>query len=285
MRVLVTGGHGQLGSALLPWLAARGDEVLATDAADLDITDPQAVSSLIRSFHPDVVVNAAAWTAVDLAEEREADALRVNADGPANLALACAGSGARLLHISTDYVFAGDATSPYRVEDPPAPRSAYGRTKFAGEEAVRRELPEAHWIVRTAWLYGLQGENFAKTMMRLADTRDSIQVVDDQRGQPTYAGDLAAQLVRLLDAQPPAGTFHATNAGECTWFTFAQAVLEASGRDAAKVVPCTSAEFVRPAPRPAYSVLDDSRWAECGIAPMRPWREALEAAIAEGLRP
>lgn len=283
MRALVTGSRGQLGSELVRLLEARGDVVLGTDVDELDITDAAACMRVVQEFGPDVIFSCAAWTAVDAAEEQEDAAYVVNADGPRNLARAAASTGAWLVQISTDYVFSGDSSAPYRVTDVPDPKSAYGRTKLAGELAVACELPDHHYIVRTAWLYGVMGSNFAKTMMKLADERDSLMVVDDQRGQPTYARDLAEQLVALVETRPPAGTFHGTNGGECTWFDFARAVLESSGRDPKKVVPCTSAEFVRPAHRPANSVLDHSRWSEVGLAPMRAWQSALTDAFNHGL--
>ena len=285
MKALITGAHGQLGSEVVLLLEARGDVVLGTDLAELDITDAAACMRVVQEFSPDVIFSCAAWTAVDAAEEQEAAAFVVNADGPRNLAQAAAASGAWLVQISTDYVFSGETDSAYLVSDPPDPRSAYGRTKLAGELAVASVLPDRHYIVRTAWLYGTTGANFAKTIMKFADERDSLMVVDDQRGQPTYARDLAEQLLILVDARPPVGIFHATNAGECTWFDFARAVLAGSGRDADKVQPCTSEQFVRPAARPASSVLDHSHWNEVGLIPMRAWEDALSAAFADGLAP
>jgi dTDP-4-dehydrorhamnose reductase len=187
------------------------------------------------------------------------------------------------VQISTDYVFAGDATSPYPESTAGDPRSAYGRTKLAGEVAVLSELPSRSYIVRTAWLYGLQGSNFVKTMLKFEKERETVSVVTDQIGQPTYAGDLAAQIIALLDARPPAGIFHATNSGQCSWFEFTQAIFTEIGADPARVLPTDSAAFVRPAPRPAYSVLGHDAWGAAGIAEMRDWREALTAAFADGL--
>ena len=254
MRVLVTGGNGQLGSALVDLLSARtADVVLGIDLPDIDITAPDSVREVFAQFAPDVVINCAAWTAVDAAEDHEADALKVNGDGPRVLAEACKATGAWLVQISTDYVFAGDASTPYPEDAIPDPKTAYGRTKLAGEVAVQQVLPEAHYLVRTAWLYGLQGTNFVKTMLTLEAERDSVSVVEDQRGQPTYARDLAEQLLLLLDARPPAGTFHATNAGATTWFEFTRAIFESIGADPQRVLATDSASFVRPAPRPASS--------------------------------
>ena len=284
MRVLVTGGNGQLGSALVDLLSARtADVALGIDLPDIDITAPDSVREVFAQFAPDVVINCAAWTAVDAAEEHEADALKVNGDGPRVLAEACKVAGAWLVQISTDYVFAGDANTPYAEDARPDPKTAYGRTKLAGEIAVQEVLPGAHYLVRTAWLYGLQGNNFVKTMLGLESVRDNVSVVDDQRGQPTYAGDLAKQILLLLDARPPAGTFHATNSGATTWFELTRAIFENIGADPQRVLATDSASFVRPAPRPAYSVLGQDKWESVGLTPMREWRAALTAAFADGI--
>ena len=284
MRVLVTGGNGQLGSALVDLLSARtADVALGIDLPDIDITAPDSVREVFAQFAPDVVINCAAWTAVDAAEEHEADALKVNGDGPRVLAEACKVAGAWLVQISTDYVFAGDANTPYAEDARPDPKTAYGRTKLAGEIAVQEVLPGAHYLVRTAWLYGLQGNNFVKTMLELESVRDNVSVVDDQRGQPTYAGDLAKQILLLLDARPPAGTFHATNSGATTWFELTRAIFENIGADPQRVLATDSASFVRPAPRPAYSVLGQDKWESVGLTPMREWRAALTAAFADGI--
>ena len=284
MRVLVTGGNGQLGSALVDLLSTRtADVVLGIDLPDIDITDPGSVREVLARFAPDVVINCAAWTAVDAAEEKESDALKVNGEGPRVLAEACKDVGAWLVQISTDYVFAGDANAPYAEDARPDPKTAYGRTKLAGEIAVQEVLPAAHYLVRTAWLYGLQGNNFVKTMLELESVRDNVSVVDDQRGQPTYAGDLAEQILVLLDARPPAGVFHATNVGATTWFEFTRAIFEGVGADPLRVLATDSASFVRPAPRPAYSVLGQDKWESVGLTPMREWRAALTAAFADGI--
>ena len=280
MRVLVTGANGQLGSELVELYSARsGDEVLGVDLPDVDITSESSVAAVFDSFSPDVVINCAAWTAVDAAEENEAGALAVNGEGPRVLARACRDAGAWLVQISTDYVFSGKATLPYAEDATPDPRSAYGRTKLAGEVAVREELPDRHYIVRTAWLYGHQGTNFVKTMLRLEKERETIDVVDDQVGQPTYAADLAAQIAVLLDARPSAGTFHGTNSGEVSWHGFTQEIFRLIGADPARVIAVTSEQFVRPAPRPAYSVLGHRRWTEVGLSEMRDWREAIAEAM------
>ncbi len=285
MRVLVVGSRGQLGTDLMLLLAQRPEDVaVGLDMPDIDITSDDSVARAIEEHHPDVIVNCAAWTAVDAAEENEEAALRVNGHGPRVLAEACARSGTWLVQISTDYVFDGHATRPYVEDAPTDPRSAYGRTKLAGEIAVQQALPDRHYLLRTAWLYGCHGTNFARTMLRLEAERETVSVVTDQVGQPTYSRDLAAQILLLLDARPAAGTFHATNSGQCSWFEFTEAIFAGAGADPARVLPTTSAEFVRPAPRPAYSVLGHDAWSRANLPPMRPWQEGLSAAFADGIR-
>jgi dTDP-4-dehydrorhamnose reductase len=216
---------------------------------------------------------------VDAAEENEAPAFTVNAVGPAHLARAAHAAGARLVQISTDYVFDGHAEQPYAESAAPAPRSAYGRTKAAGEWAVRAEAPD-HLIVRTAWLYGAGGGCFPKTIVRVARERGHVDVVDDQVGQPTWTVDLADLVMRLVAAQAPAGTYHGTSSGRCSWFDFAQASVVAGGMAADVVAPTTSEGFVRPAPRPAYSVLDHGALRAIGVEPIGPWQERWAAAAA-----
>lgn len=279
MRWLVTGAGGMLGRDLLDLLADDPQiSVTALGHADLDITDPLAVTKAVAGH--DVVVNCAAWTAVDDAEAHEAEAFAVNAIGPANLARAAARDGARLLQVSTDYVFAGDADLPYAEDAPIAPASAYGRTKAAGEWAVRSELPQRHWILRTAWLYGEGGPNFVRTMARLERSHETVSVVDDQRGQPTWSRDLARRIIDVVQGGAPFGTYHATSSGSATWYDLARMVFAAVGADADRVRPTSSAEFVRPAPRPAWSVLGHDRWAQAGLTPLRDWREAVAEAMA-----
>jgi dTDP-4-dehydrorhamnose reductase len=225
------------------------------------------------------VVNAAGWTDVDGAEANEDAARAVNGDGPKVLAKACAKAGARLVHISTDYVFAGDAHTPYDEDAPTGPQSAYGRTKLLGEQAVLSTLPDTGYVVRTAWLYGEHGPNFVKTMIRLEGERETLDVVNDQRGQPTWSVDLAWLIVALIDAEAPAGIYHGTSAGETTWWGLARAVFEELGADPARVRPTTTDRFPRPARRPAYSVLGGHRLVEAGITPIQLWREALTQAF------
>ena len=284
MRVLVVGAAGQLGRDVVDVLARNSSlAVLGIDLPEIDITDPESVELVFGGFDPDFVINCAAYTAVDDAEANEELALLVNGLGPRLIANECRKASAWLVHVSTDYVFDGEATAPYAEDATPDPRSAYGRTKLAGEDAVREILPDAHYIVRTAWLYGCHGSNFVRTMLRLEGERDTVSVVDDQRGQPTYSRDLAEQIVQVFEKHPPAGTYHGTNSGEVTWFAFTQEIFRLAGADPARVLPTTSAEFVRAAPRPSYSVLGHDRWEGSGIPPMRPWQEALAAAFADGI--
>ncbi|KUM90656.1 MULTISPECIES: dTDP-4-dehydrorhamnose reductase [Streptomyces] len=280
---LVTGAGGMLGQDVLARLSQSGERYVALDRKALDLTDAEAVSAALEEHRPAVVVNCAAWTAVDDAETREDEALAINGDGPRYLAAACARTGAVLLHVSTDYVFAGDATTPYAEDAPTAPRSAYGRTKLAGEKAVL--ATERGYVVRTAWLYGAGGPNFVRTMIKLEGVKDTLDVVDDQRGQPTWSADLAGLLVELgrgaLAGTAPAGVYHGTSSGETTWHGFTQEIFRLLGADPDRVRPTTSDAFVRPAPRPAYSVLGHGRFAEAGIEPLRDWRTALTEAFPE----
>lgn len=270
MRWLVTGAAGMLGTDAVGLLRAEGHDVRAVDLPDLDITSPDAVAAEVRDV--DVVLNCAAWTAVDLAEEREADAFAVNAVGPQLLARAARRAGARLVHISTDYVFDGAANVPYPADAPMAPRSAYGRTKAAGEWAVRAETPD-HLILRTAWLYGAHGPNFPRTIARLAAERGEVAVVTDQVGQPTWTRDVADLALRLVVAGAPSGTYHATSSGACSWFDFARSVVASALIDPDVVRPTTSDAFVRPAPRPAWSVLGHAEVAAAGVDPIGSWLE------------
>jgi dTDP-4-dehydrorhamnose reductase len=277
-RWLITGAGGQLGTYLVAALGKA--DIRALRHAELDIADARGVNRVIEECGPDVVVNAAAYTAVDAAETDEDAAYRVNATGPAVLAAALARHGGRMIHVSTDYVFPGDARHPYEVDAETGPKSAYGRSKLAGELAVRELLPEASQVVRTAWVYGGSGGNFVTTMARLQRDRNTVSVVDDQRGSPTWSADLAAALVELGRSGAPAGTYHCTNTGDTTWFGFARAVFEELGADPERVRPTTTDALPRPAPRPAYSVLSDRAWRAAGLTPMRHWRDALRAAFA-----
>lgn len=279
MRWMVVGGNGMLGRDVVDLVDGMpGQEVSSVDRDAVDIVDPGSVARTVTDV--DVVVNCAAYTAVDAAESDEATAFAVNAVGAANLARASRAVGARLVQISTDYVFGGDATEPYPAGAPIAPRSAYGRTKAAGEWAVRAETPD-HLVVRTAWLYGQHGQCFPKTIARIAAERGGLDVVDDQVGQPTWTRDLADQIVRLVVGEAPAGTYHGTSSGVTSWCGFARAVVAAAGLDPEIVRPTTSAASERAATRPAYSVLGHGEVAAAGVDPIGAWDERwAEAAPA-----
>lgn len=290
LSLLVPGGGGQLGRALAA-LASPSVTVAAPTSAELDVTRAGMVVDAVSAFaesakaagRKPVVINAAAYTAVDLAETEPRRAFAVNADGPRLLAAACAARQVPLVHISTDYVFPGDGDRPYEPEDPLGPRSVYGRTKAAGEEAVLGSGARS-WIVRTSWVYG-EGKNFVATIRRLAAERPTLSVVDDQRGTPTFAADLARGLVELAarigaGSAPEKRVLHCSGAGEVTWYGFARAIFDEIGEDPDRVRPCTTAEFPRPAPRPAYSVLSNASWREAGLTPLRHWRDALHEYLS-----
>ena len=280
MRWLVVGAAGQLGTDLMAVLADAGHEAVGLDLPDIDITDFGSVAAALVAASPDVVVNAAAFTAVDDAETHEGAALRVNGVGPGVLAEAIHSTdGVRLVHISTDYVFDGTAQEPYAEDAPTNPASAYGRTKAVGEEEVLTKLPDRGFIVRTAWLYGAHGNNFVRTMLRLEASNDTLSVVDDQRGQPTWSWDLARQIEAMMSAAVPAGIYHGTASGDTTWYGFTREIFRLAGHDPNRVLPTTTDKFPRPAPRPAYSVLGHEKWREVGVPPMRSWQEALAAAM------
>ena len=282
MKILITGSNGQLGKELIARYADRPlDQMFAGDLPDLDITSEESVSQIFANIAPDVVINCAAWTAVDAAEENERAAYTVNAEGPAVLAAHCAQIGARLIQVSTDYVFAGDASEPYQEDAHAAPVTAYGRTKLAGEKYVQELLPDNHVIVRTAWLYSPHGHNFAKTIIRAQGERETLSVVTDQVGQPTSASDLADQIVDLIDNYSGTGIFHGTNSGVTSWFEFARAIMEEIGEDPERILPTDSSSYAQLAPRPAYSVLGHDGWERIGMQPMRDWRVALHEAIPE----
>jgi dTDP-4-dehydrorhamnose reductase len=272
MRLLVTGAAGMLGTEVVA--ASGGHEVVAFARADLDVTDAAAVRAAVRDARPEAIVNCAAWTDVDGAEAAEEAATAVNGDAAGHLAAAAAEVGAHIVHISTDYVFGGDASEPYPEDAPTGPRSAYGRSKLAGEHAVAAAAPHAHAIVRTAWLFGPHGSNFVDTMLRLGAERSELDVVDDQLGCPTYAGHLARALVQIAEARTQ-GVLHVTGGGACTWYELARATFARAGLDVT-VHPCTTADFPRPAPRPAYSVLGSTR-RDTPVLP--PWQDGLAAHL------
>ncbi len=270
--LLVTGSLGQLGRAVRAEAERRGLTVAGHDLDTLDITDPRAVHRMVRDLRPGAVINCAAMTDVDGCEARPDRAMAVNGEAVAHLAEACAGSGAVLVQLSTDYVFPGEGQRPWREDDPPAPLSVYGRSKLRGEEAAR--LAPRHLIVRTAWLFGPGGRNFVEAILRqVEEGRRRLQVVADQHGCPTYAPDLARVLLDLLEAGA-GGIVHATNHGHTTWYDFARAIVELAGVTA-QVLPVDTAAVPRPAPRPRYSVLDTSRLRGILGRDLPPWRDAL----------
>ncbi|MEU5835658.1 dTDP-4-dehydrorhamnose reductase [Streptomyces diacarni] len=285
MRWMVTGGGGRLGYHVTGALAREsergGDQVAVLDRAALDIAEPDALRAVFAEHRPDVVLNCAAYTAVDGAETDWARALRVNAEGPRRLAEACAVHGARLVHVSTNAVFPGDARAPYDEDHPPAPGTAYGRSKLAGEEAVLARLPGAGVVARTAWLYGRRGRSFVSTMIERAAAGETVDVVDDQYGQPSWAGDVAAQLITLGRSPRAHGVFHATNSGEASWYELAREVFRLVGADPGLVRPISDAEYGRAAQLPAYTVLGHGRWRDIGADPPRDWRRALGGALEE----
>ena len=277
-RYLITGAAGMLGRDLDAVLSGRN--VTALTRADLDITDLTAVTQAVAGH--DVIINASAYTAVDDAETHEKLATTVNGIGAGNLARAAAEVGAILVQYSTDYVFRGDGPTPYPEDAPIDPVSAYGHSKALGEKLVNEFNPGRSFIIRTAWLYGQHGPNFASTMLRLAGERETLSVVDDQVGQPTWTIDLARATLLLLDSGAPFGNYHGTNSGQASWFDFAQAIFGEAGLDPERITPTTSAEFVRPAPRPSYSVLGHDSWSAAGLPAPRHWKQALGEAFSTG---
>ncbi|HEY2005200.1 MAG TPA: dTDP-4-dehydrorhamnose reductase [Solirubrobacteraceae bacterium] len=276
MRLLITGAGGMLGQDVLMTAHEQGHEAIALSRSELDVTDARAVRAVIADAAPDAVINCAAWTDVDGAETEYAAATAVNGAGPGNVGRAAAAAGAWTVHVSTDYVFDGLHTHPYVESDVPSPRSGYGRSKLEGERELAAAAPDRHTIVRTSWLFGLAGASFPKTILGLARERDTLRVVDDQVGCPTFTGHLGAALVGLAADPLPPGVLHLAAAGQCSWFEFAREIVAGAGL-ACEVSPCTTDEFPRPAPRPAYSVLRSER----DGAPVLPhWREGLDEFLA-----
>jgi dTDP-4-dehydrorhamnose reductase len=277
LRILVTGAGGQVGSEVAAHLPHH--DVVALDRAGCDLSDRDSVEQAVAAAAPDAVVNCAAWTDVDGCEADPQRAVLVNALGVRHLAVACARVGAHLVHVSTDYVFAGDKDGPYDEWDEPDPRSVYGRSKLGGEREVVRHA--GSWAVaRTSWVFGRRGRNFVDTIVGRAAEGSPLRVVDDQRGCPTYAPDLAGALARLA-VERRAGLFHVTNQGACSWHELAAAAVELAGLDPSAVGTTTTAALGRPAPRPANSVLSGAAWVAAGFPPLRPWREALAEKLSE----
>ncbi len=281
-RWLVTGAAGMLGRDLTQAIASTGViKLTALDRSGLDITDPERVNAAVAGH--DLVINTAAWTDVDGAETNEAQATEINGRAVGGLARACRDAGAKLIHLSTDYVFAGTGNEPYSEQAGTDPVNAYGRSKLAGEVAV---LAHDGYVIRTSWLYGAHGRNFVSTVLRLAGTRETLDVVDDQIGQPTWTKCLADQLVSLgtatLLGRADPGVYHGTASGQTTWFGLAQAAFTLAGLDPARVRPVRSDAFPRPAARPAYSVLGHDRWHELNLQPQPHWHDQLAKAYADG---
>lgn len=279
MKVVVTGAKGQLGQDVMKQLHAQNHEALGTDRDDLDITNEADVLKFISDVKPDVILHCAAYTNVDAAEADKETAYQINALGTEYLAKAARAVDAKMLYISTDYVFDGTATEPYEVDHPTKPIGVYGETKFAGEEMLKKYV-EKYFIVRTAWVFGIGGNNFVKTMIRLGEERGEVGVVHDQVGSPTYTVDLASFMLELMKTDK-FGTYHATNGGVCSWYEFAVEIFKQAGMDQVKVSPLTTDQFPRPAKRPAYSVLSKQKMEEAGFTPLRDWKEALAAYLAE----
>lgn len=284
---LVLGSTGQLGRELLGCPPPGGVTLRALSRVEADFERPDSLRSTIEELRPTLVINAAAWTDVDGAEIDEARARVINAEAVAALAEACCDVGAHLIHVSTDYVFGGEHPDrlPWAESDPLQPQGAYARTKAEGEQAVRELLPERGTIVRTAWLYSGHGRNFVRTMLGKAQAGESVSVVRDQWGQPTWSRDVGGRILalgdRLLDGRAPVATYHATNSGQTTWWEFARWIYSLAGADPGLVAPMESSALDRPAPRPAWSVLGHGAWADAGLPPLRLWREALVSAMPD----
>lgn len=273
MKILITGSKGQLGLELTKQLEKEKKyEIIATDRDELNIIDINSVNEFLLNNKPDVVINCAAHTAVDLCETDVENAYKINAVGPRNLAIVCEKIGAKLVQVSTDYVFDGNGTRPYREDDTTCPNSIYGTSKLMGENFVR-EFCSRYFVVRTAWLYG-EGNNFVRTMLKLAETNSELNVVNDQFGSPTSTVDLAKAIIDLMNTEHY-GVYHGTCEGQCSWYDFAKKIFEIKNIDI-KVNPVTSEEFKRPAPRPAYSVLDNFMLKLVGLNSFRTWEKSLE---------
>lgn len=275
MKVLVTGVKGQLGHDVMLELAARSHEGVGVDIDEMDITDASSCERIITQAAPDAVIHCAAWTAVDAAEDSVDACRKVNVQGTDNIARVCKAMGCKMMYISTDYVFDGQGERPWRPEDPASPINVYGQTKWKGEQAVRAQV-DKHFIVRIAWVFGLNGKNFVKTMLNLARTRDHLTVVNDQIGTPTYTADLARLLVDMVETDRY-GTYHATNeGGYISWYDFACEIFRLAGVSSMTVTPVSSAEYpAARAKRPFNSRLDKAKLAENGFVPLPAWQDAL----------
>ncbi|MCM1190760.1 MAG: dTDP-4-dehydrorhamnose reductase [bacterium] len=277
MKILVTGVKGQLGYDVVNELNGRGIETVGVDIEEMDITDAASVERVIKEAAPDAVIHCAAYTAVDAAEENEELCHRVNADGSRNIAKVCRELDIKMIYISTDYVFDGQGERFWEPDDERAPQSVYGRTKYEGELAVQ-ELLEKYFIVRIAWVFGINGKNFVKTMLKLSQNHDTLRVVNDQFGSPTYTYDLAKLLADMVMTEKY-GVYHATNEGTCSWYEFACAIFEEAGI-AMKVVPVTTQEYGAKASRPANSRMSKEKLSENGFERLPSWQDALKRYLA-----
>ncbi|AET57595.1 spore coat polysaccharide biosynthesis protein spsK [Paenibacillus terrae HPL-003] len=286
MKVLVTGASGQLGKDVVKVFQEQGHDVLGYDREQLDITDLEQAVEIVGQYQPDAVIHCAAYTAVDAAESDVDGAYQVNAAGTRNMVLAAEKVGAKLVYISTDYVFDGTAEHPYHEYDNTNPQSIYGKSKRAGE-VLTQTLSSRYFIVRTSWVYGLYGNNFVKTMLKLGQEKPHLQVVDDQKGSPTYTVDLARFLAELVQTEKY-GVYHASNSGFCTWYEFTQAILQDAAeilgaKITAKLEPCSTEQFPRPAARPRNSVMEHIAIRTNGLNDLRAWREGLQDFLKEYL--
>ena len=270
--ILVTGAKGQLGTDILYELSLRGIESKGVDVEDFDITDPDAVAAYLQTNKPTCVVHCAAYTAVDAAEDDAGLCMSVNADGTENIARACRETNAEMIYISTDYVFSGEGDMPYETDAPKGPIQTYGKSKLAGEEAIRRHM-DKYYLVRTSWVFGKNGNNFVKTMLKLAQDRESINVVNDQIGSPTYTPDLAILLCGMA-LSGKHGVYHATNEGFCSWAEFAQEIMDISG-SSCKINPIPTEQYPTKAKRPKNSRLSKTSLDEAGFARLPSWQDAL----------
>lgn len=280
LKVLVTGSKGQLGQEVCQVLTGAGHHVKGLSRLELDVTDAAAVQSVVNSYQPDVVIHAAAYTDVNRAEKEPEKAFLVNATGTRNVALAVKEIGAKMVYISTDYVFDGTSQYPIREEETPNPLSVYGESKLRGEDHVREILSE-HFIIRTSWLYGRYGNNFVKKILEAGEQDQTVTVVNDQFGSPTYTGDLADAIAKLMMTDQ-FGLYHLSNSGSCSWYEFTKEIFHLAGKNVS-VKPCKTEDFNSPATRPAYSIMDHGRWKENGFAEVRHWREALEEFLTHYL--
>jgi dTDP-4-dehydrorhamnose reductase len=279
MRIIVTGASGQLGKDIVTHFRTLGHEVHGFSSKEMDITDLDKVREQMVRIKPSLIVHSAAYTQVDLAEQEFDKAFLVNGVGSRNVAMVASEIKARVVYISTDYVFDGSAHKPYNEYDLTNPQSIYGKSKLAGENYIKQWVNE-YYILRTSWVFGVNGDNFVKTMLKLGAEREQINIVHDQIGSPTYTRDLAAFIAEVTRTEY-FGTYHVSNSGICSWYEFAKAIFEISGNELIQVNPVTTSEFPRPAPRPMYSVMDHMGIRLNGLRELRHWKEALHAFIKE----